>query len=99
MPVKISDRETDAIIFDLERTLYPPEEADRIFAPARIQLVGALPAEHGSLEEFIALADQIGWSQAYPQLGGNIDFYHQVVRGIDRSNGLKFNPELHQMLA
>lgn len=101
MPVNIGERRIGAVICDLENTFYPPEEADRIFAVARLKLAKALPAGQDTqtkLKRLLALADKIGWSQAYQQLGGNIDFYHQVVRGIDRSNGLKFNPELHQML-
>lgn len=101
MTVNIGERQVAAIILDLERTLYPPEEADRIFATARIKLVEALPPEQDSqakLRELTTLADHIGWNQAYRQLGGNIDFYHQVVRGIDRSDGLQLNPQLRQML-
>lgn len=102
MTVNIGERPIDAIILDLERTLYPPEEADRIFATARLRLVEALPANQdpqAKLEKLTTLADEIGWRQAYQQLGGSIDFYHQVVRGIDRSDGLQPNPHLGQMLA
>jgi len=110
MTIKIAGKEVDAIILDLEKTLYLPGEADRIFATARRQLAEALLIRPKSLvklpqgivdkkiKELTVLADHVGWSKAYLQLGGNIDFYHRTVRGINRSNGLKFNQELYQLL-
>ena len=110
MTVKIGERKADAIIFDLERTFYSAEEADRIFATARKQLAMALLIQPGSMGELpedaikgkvgelTALTNKISWSQAYLQLGGNLDFFHQTVRGINRSDGLKPNPELYRML-
>jgi len=110
MTVKIGERKADGIIFDLERTFYSAEEADRIFATARRQPAMALLIQPGSMGELpedaikekvgklTALTNKISWSQAYLQLGGDLDFFHQTVRGIDRSDGLKPNPELYRML-
>lgn len=110
MSINIGERKIAAVILDLEKTLYPAEDADRIFSPARKQLAVALLSQPGitteipessvrkKVDEYATLSDQFGWSQAYLKLGGKIDVFHQVVRGIDRSNGLKLNPELHQML-
>lgn len=111
MTIKIGGRKINAIILDLERTLYPSKEADRIFASARKQLAVSLITKSGSaaeltdnvvnkkINDIVTLADQIGWSKAYRQLGGDLDFYHRTVRGIDRSSALKFNQGLHQMLS
>jgi HAD superfamily hydrolase (TIGR01549 family) len=110
MTAKIAERTIHAIVSDLERTFYSAEEANRIFGPARRQLAIALLVQSGSTEklsedvisakvdELTALTDTISWSHAYFQLGGDLDFFHKTVRGIDRSHGLKHNPGLRRML-
>jgi FMN phosphatase YigB (HAD superfamily) len=111
MAINLCSKEIDAIVFDLEGTLYDKRQNEAIFAEARLQIArhlltsqgidGTLATNEvvvGMRDKYLARVRTSGWCPAFVELGGDEAEYHRITRGIDRSAGLKDNPDLAEML-
>lgn len=108
MTIKIGERAIDGLIFDVEGTLYGREHNERIFSAARLEFARTLLGGDGETveeqrvlrkrDEYVELAREVGWTQAYIKLGGDPEDYHRIIRNIDRTSGLERDDELYRML-
>lgn len=108
MTIKIGERDIDGVIADLEGTLTSREQDEAIFVPARIDIARTLlsisgrdlsePLIQQKVEEYVHLANVIGWKPAFIEFGGDEGEFHRITRGIDRSAGIAFNSDVHQLL-
>jgi FMN phosphatase YigB (HAD superfamily) len=110
MSAIINGREIDAVVFDVDGTLYPQERVEAIFQNVRtqiaIRLLGFQGIVNPSEEEIIKMrraymkrAESGGsFSKAFEYYGGTKQEFRQVVESTDRSKFLQPSAELQKMI-
>lgn len=110
MTIRIRGREISAIISDVDGTFYDQGAIKKIFNGVRTQLSKELLRVKGAKDpsretidtirdEYVRRSELVGsFPQAFIDMGGSEDFYHQVVDQLDRSQFLEPDPQLFSLL-
>lgn len=109
MTFRIAGSEREAVISDVNGTLYGSWIEKEIFSEARLELARALLEEtlRGQEQIVIAKKDEYenlrqklgGWGQAYLKLGGDMGMFNQIVHSAYDHAKFTFNEPLYEMLS